>query len=521
MINHTTETYRNKGIILGVFLLTLCIRAYWIHEKENLYNDELTSICLAYDSFGWGEKTFEPERIYTGEELRNIFYLDDRKGLEGLKSDLQALHKDNRDPSHASLYYMALRIALTGMSSPTMEQLIRCSCMLNMAFFILSFFCLYRLLKEISPDISHWTAGFILLCAYVSPAVISNVLLAREYQLAEWLFILWTLWCVRTAKRIKENKTLYSANCLLKGILISAALLSCGYFNALYLGLTGLSLFAITYKQHHSRNFGFYLLLATGCIIVCKAIYDGFFNFIHDVRTAEVTGKIQGENWASNLFNTVYLGCYIFGIRILTPVWAVALMGAFSYQLSQKRWKPKYKLPEYSWIFICAWIWMFVIFLLSPWKSTRYISAVIPLLLITTTHAYQALMPKRLYRPITLCLTLAFIAYGFTEHPIEHLERTDSRPWNPDAKRIILYAPNNEEKNTLQLLIPHLDNKQECVIMETAHDLYYVASPKDKYIYVYGERDIKELRSHSNFIKEERFNEFMDVYTFSYVQPAP
>ena len=131
------------------------------------------------------------------------------RGLEGLWDDLAALHHDNRDGSHASLYYMALRCALTGVDTPSTDMLIRRSCGLNLVFFGLSFLSMTLLLHMLFPGKTMLTT-FCLLLAYMNPVSVSNVLQAREYLMAEWLFVLWAYWCLRAAARIHNQQTLWA-----------------------------------------------------------------------------------------------------------------------------------------------------------------------------------------------------------------------------------------------------------------------------------------------------------------------
>lgn len=198
---HRAQKIFHAWPILLVFFLALLTRLYWIHEKEYMYIDDPTSVSLAYNLPGWGKKTFEAGHILTGKELRQQCYIDDRGGLEGLWDDLAALHHDNRDGSHASLYYMALRCALTGVDTPSTDVLIRRSCGLNLVFFGLSFLSMALLLRMLFPGKTMLTT-FCLLLAYMNPVSVSNVLQAREYLMAEWLFVLWAYWCLRAAARI-------------------------------------------------------------------------------------------------------------------------------------------------------------------------------------------------------------------------------------------------------------------------------------------------------------------------------
>ena len=226
---HRAQKIFRAWPILLVFFLALLTRLYWIHEKEYMYIDDPTSVSLAYNLPGWGKKTFEAGHILTGKELRQQCYIDDRGGLEGLWDDLAALHHDNRDGSHASLYYMALRCALTGVDTPSTDVLIRRSCGLNLVFFGLSFLSMALLLRMLFPGKTMLTT-FCLLLAYMNPVSVSNVLQAREYLMAEWLFVLWAYWCLRAAARIHNQQILWAPGTFTGGLAISAALLSCGYF---------------------------------------------------------------------------------------------------------------------------------------------------------------------------------------------------------------------------------------------------------------------------------------------------
>lgn len=292
---HWTQKTCCAWPILLVFFLALLTRLYWIHEKEYLYGDDPTSISLAYNLPGWGKKTFEVGQILTGKELRQQCYIDDRGGPEGLWDDLAALHHDNRDGSHASLYYMALRCALTGVNTPSTDVLIRRCCGLNLVFFSLSFLSMVLFLRMLFPGKTMLTA-FCLLLAYMNPVSVSNVLQAREYLMAEWLFALWAYWCLRAASRIHNQQTIWTPGISIGGLAISAALLSCGYFNALFFGFSLLCLAVYSYRQHAYKDLGFYPVLGIASLLLCVLLYEGFFNFLHDARATEVADKMQGSD---------------------------------------------------------------------------------------------------------------------------------------------------------------------------------------------------------------------------------
>ena len=131
---------RRKEIVwlFVVFILCLSVRVYFIGEKKGLDGDEHTSFTLAYNAVGWGENAYQ-EGKYEAENLRKILFVDDCGGWKGYFSDIKSLWTDNRDPSHASLYYMLLRTALIGQNSTVLSDAVWRACGLNLLLFAVSF----------------------------------------------------------------------------------------------------------------------------------------------------------------------------------------------------------------------------------------------------------------------------------------------------------------------------------------------------------------------------------------------
>ena len=80
------------------------------------------------------------KRVHTKpKNLRKILFVDDCGGWKGYCSDVKSLWTDNRDPSHASLYYMLLRTALIGQNSTVLSDAVWRACGLNLLLFAVSF----------------------------------------------------------------------------------------------------------------------------------------------------------------------------------------------------------------------------------------------------------------------------------------------------------------------------------------------------------------------------------------------
>lgn len=126
--------------VLVVFTVCLATRIYYVHEKSVIEGDELTSLTLAYNNIGWGDNTYLPGHTYNADELRSNLLADDRGGLAGYVADIKALWLDNRDASHASLYYMLLRTSMLMVGHASVDEAVRWGCGLNIAIFVLTFF---------------------------------------------------------------------------------------------------------------------------------------------------------------------------------------------------------------------------------------------------------------------------------------------------------------------------------------------------------------------------------------------
>lgn len=178
--------------VLVVFTVCLATRIYYVHEKSVIEGDELTSLTLAYNNIGWGDNTYLPGHTYNADELRSNLLADDRGGLAGYVADIKALWLDNRDASHASLYYMLLRTSMLMVGHASVDEAVRWGCGLNIAIFVLTFF----LAAIVAAKLLHRHRGLALLAlllAFLNPLSISTTLLLREYQLAECLAVVFFL----------------------------------------------------------------------------------------------------------------------------------------------------------------------------------------------------------------------------------------------------------------------------------------------------------------------------------------
>ena len=303
--------------VLVVFTVCLATRIYYVHEKSVIEGDELTSLTLAYNNIGWGDNTYLPGHTYNADELRSNLLADDRGGLAGYAADIKALWLDNRDASHASLYYMLLRTSLLMVGHASVDEAVRWGCGLNIAIFVLTFF----LAAIVAARLLHRHRGLVplaLLLAFLNPLSISTTLLLREYQLAECLAAVFFLVFLRISVQIGSRRNPLTLSNIALASVAAAAFMSAGYFN------TFLVLFACGYLAFEAKRNGLVGKTATMlavcvplCLVVAVMLYSGFFNFLTDVRTSEVVSKAQGGGFISNAAVTVKTGAKLIGLDIL------------------------------------------------------------------------------------------------------------------------------------------------------------------------------------------------------------
>lgn len=57
---------------------------------------------------------------------------------------------------------------------------------------------------------------------------------------------------------------------------------------------------------------------------------------------------------------------------------------------------------------------------------------------------------------------------------------------------------------------------QECIIVKHTADIRHYATKEDTIVYVYGAKNNPNLQATSGFRMEKDFNEWMNVYIFSF-----
>lgn len=500
--------------VLCVFLICLIVRAYWISRKSAIDGDEHTSLILAYNAPGWADYTYENNRIYTADELRKNLLTDNVGGMKGYCEDIKALWNDNRDPSHASLYYMLLRTSLIGSDSPSVRAVIIRGCGLNLVLFALSFFLLSEILKRSIPG-RHRLRALLLLLAYLAPITVSNTLLLREYQLAECLILAFGLFALTLHSKVSDGKDIISFKNLSVGSVLCALLVSAGYFNAFFAIMAGIVICHAA-KRRRLPAICYLLLVAGFTMLIAAGLYKGFFNFFSDVRTAEVLDKAQGTSFTANLLASVKAGMKMLFYNVWGPaisVWAAAVVCVFF--LKRKSIRLDGFRGKRLWLFAAACLWIAIVLFFSTWKMTRYIAPCAPLFsafsIMIVLKMSSGILKKWIWLPFAMT-----IVYSLSGYRIEYLqqENAESVYWPENATRLFLYGPDNDERKTLTLLVPYLNDKQECIILDKVEDFHRFVHPSDSIVYVFANTEPQTYLTFPEFEQKLFFNHWQNIYVY-------
>lgn len=372
-------------LVVALFLVLAGIRIHDINIKKQLHSDEVFSLMLSTCNDYYNQPV--PDGEYTGEQLKRIITVDDEGGVKGAADDIAKLWHNNGDAPHASLYYMVLRVALIGFDAFDVHELSWRGGGLNLMFFALSFFFMYKLLRRI------YGANMLLVLAGLAMAFgnwmsIRNTLLIREYQMAETGIIVLTLMGVALIQALRVGKnTAASPKYALWFGLIIAYIVSLGYFNSLYVLAFGGALIISCFKYKRRDLVPWLLASGVVALIVALVMYPGFFNFllhdsVHKERAFSSVRNVFKYVFVRDIafqFFTVY-GTLIFAISVLAVV------------LSNKR-KRLFKSENFAWIPIIALCCMVAIMCASVLKMPRYYYSLMPMLALIVPHVLSC-VPK-------------------------------------------------------------------------------------------------------------------------------
>lgn len=355
-------------LLLSIISLIM-LREFWLLSRNGIHVDESLSFMLsAYKDVGM---TAIPIGEVTGSKLREMMWFSDTS-FSGWASDIVKLWNDNRDTPHSNLYYSLLRtwFIFGGGTSKFFDMF--WAGQLNILLSSVSMFCIWRIAKGITH--SNIIAITAMLIAFMSTGSISNTIFLRPYQLQETAFCLYfmMMYFYIVEKRM-------TASFMLSFGIVTAITALTGYFSLILLALTSVILLgvyinrSIKAENKHIKEISIYI---SATLIFLFLIYPPYL-FVFGSRQSEALSKATDavSNFKDAFNSLVILKDYYFLPFLICAT--AALLSLFSIY-KEKR---KESLFVFS-VIICSIVWFLVVMFFAPYKVSRYILPIVPLLSI-------------------------------------------------------------------------------------------------------------------------------------------
>lgn len=441
----------NWCVVGLLFVLALYVRINAIAAKTELHSDEVFSMALCTCDPHYNVAV--PDGTYTGAELKAMIAQSGDTGVAGTLSDLKQLWLNNGDAPHASLYYMALRVALTGYDSYDLDSYIMRGGILNLLFFVLSFVFMYKLLRRIFGN-RHLLVFVGLALAYFNLLSVRNTMLIREYQMAEAAIVMLTYAAVGFVQRLRAGEEIRRVRFVVVFGVLMGCVVSLGYFNAFYVIGLCLALALACIRRKQPRSIVLILLAGLTALAFAYAIYPGFFNFIlhpsvHKTMAFRKFSTALNVTFARDIRRLLFIS---YGFWIVLAALLVALF-------SKGGLKKMADGGYFVWLPLIVVACMPLIQYASVLKHPRYYYALMPVLMLLVPQSLAA-MPQLCRRYFGILILLFFPVLT----PQIHFR--DKYGWGAVrkelAKPMTFYQLN---PNELIQLVPNLaDDKQYMVV---------------------------------------------------------
>ena len=370
-----------RWVVLGaIFLVLAAVRVSAVYNHDELIADETFSLMLAQHNPAY-VSPLPADTVLTGRQIQDMLV-----ARHPLADDLSALYVNNSDIPHASLYYMALRLCVGGMTEYSATGLARRGGWLNMLFFAVSFYAFCRLLRLIFGSSRNLTALMAVgaSAAFAGSCAVDCTMLVREYQMAQMMIVLACWAAASIAVRLRQGRKprlLQWAGL----VAATAGALSTGYLNALMIALVfgWLVVAAFVYRRYGEAM----LCIAAGAasLVMAWLMYVGFFNFLlHSTIHTEYAFRQSAV-----LGTLVFVDCIRDGMFTLPGLVFMGLMLVFA--LTGKRRRQLVTPEHMPWLPLMALAAMLLTEYASVLHALRYVYPLIPVLALVVPLILAAL----------------------------------------------------------------------------------------------------------------------------------
>jgi hypothetical protein len=443
-----------------VFVLAFSARVYWIAQKQGTHIDEAaTHIISTYSPYGW-LKHFPQNTEVTGEWVKKTGFSNVTNHKENFRLLAQLRKDNNRCYDHTNLYYTLYRLwAVHAGEYFNLKDFIRWGCALNLVFFCLSFFFMYKLLRMLfieglgvrGKELAEMPGSYSLVplglaAAYLNTGSISNTLYIREYQLQEMLFVLlaWIfvvfcqkITCPLTSPLERGYGIISFKNFVVMSTILCFTLMS-GGFAIIYAGMLGMALLAFLIKRMLTDNTAakwrvlgahaaFLLSTLAGALGMAMISYSKFYRLYSNFQSQGAIYRLL--DFKSALKNILMFFSIELNFVFYLPVLLIILV-CLCHKCPPATAKSDC-LPSRNSIILTliglGVLWTVIVCWIMPFKILRYIMSAIPITAIAVPYAFSRLndRTRRIFIP---ALLITYVVSIIIALPVEIDERAPVNP---------------------------------------------------------------------------------------------
>ena len=438
---------RDFLIVTSILLASVAFRCYWASQKDGMNCDEVLSFTLCnYNDPTW---SYQLLGTMSGAEVKKQVMINDPTVL-GCISDIWHMYISTRDQPHTNFYYSLLRLSIIGFDSVDIRDINNRAIALNIIFYLIEFLFFFRLLKLYFNDRNFLLYGG-LFCFSLMPALISDTLLNRDYQIQEMAYVIMAYWVTIVIRKLRDNNFAFDKrNFMITTATLSLALFT-GYFAVFFVAFVGLFFLKELYDTKSvQKGLPFFIGTVGASLLVCSLLYHSYYmGFMGDGRIKEM---VFGEGALLRMYGAIAI--YIQKLNKTVLWWPVALILIIAAITDYKNIK---RIP---WIVLPAVCYTLFVFLIAPFKEIRYIVGAIPFIILVIPFFVGMIKNTVVCKSVIIIISLFYLIMPCYENNIENLAKDNK------LKELLSY---NDDITIVQSdgawqitsLIPYLeDNKK-------------------------------------------------------------
>lgn len=396
--NHVFSSF--FPLLTGI-LLIVGINLWQMERKEGTYIDEVFTLMVMSGTFDDTTAVKVPVGSICGKELR-AHYLD----LRHTGKRLAELRHGTGDIMWTNTYYSLAQVVAGGRVLKTQADVLNALQRLRLLNAFLLIACLvigYLTLRQCT--LSRWESTLSLLFLYGSPAVISTVLLARGFVLALLAATLYLYVFVRQYQSLSKQNRISGTLLTVSTLSITFCLLTAYNLIPLIL-LSQACLFIVAWRKHHREAFWQILILAPAFLLTLVAYPNYLLGCSAEGYAgtpAQILAHFEPIPFITKLAYLIYH--LHFNVAWLLPV-TLSLLAIIAHRNKEKRNASMNALRAVS---VCSWAALVIIWIIAPYRATRYLVPMLPGALIVIPMLIKRLSSQRQHLAWGLMVALTLL----------------------------------------------------------------------------------------------------------------